>query len=243
MKEGIPPIEKDENKESIERKIEVLHKYLESASEEDICDCLERNRDKAIELGRGNHAVVYTVEDPVLGSVCVKEMIQDPEIEANDPEIEFEIQDELNQKGVKTPYVIAQVLDKESKKQYIVMERINGFSIKDFIREKKDLPENFDLEIFIEKLSKVVNSIHENNIIHRDLHSGNVMIDEEVEPVVIDFGMSSYGSPNMEKAYEKEITKRIGGKKTRVIDKGLDDKMQINSLKSQISDYMASIGK
>lgn len=243
MKEGIPPIEKNKNKEYFERKIEVLHKYLESADDEDICNCLERNRNKAIELGRGNHAVVYTVEDPVLGSVCVKEMVQDPEIEANDPEIEFEIQDELNQKGVKTPYVIAQVFDKESKRQYIVMERVNGLSIKDLIREKKDLPENFDLEIFIEKLSRVINAIHESNIIHRDLHAGNVMIDEKGEPVVIDFGMSSYGSPHMEKAYEKEITKRIAGRKTRVIDKGLDDEMQIRSLKSQLSEYIESVGK
>lgn len=237
MKEGIPPIETNKDA-SLEKKIEILHKYLESADDGAIIECLERNRAQAKELGRGNHGIVYTVEDPILGSLCVKEMIKDPEILANDPDIEFDFQDTLNTHGIKTPYTIAQVHDRETNKNYIVMERVPGFSVKDIIGKNLPLPENFDLETFIEKLDQVVSDMHGQSVIHRDLHAGNVMIDDEANPVIIDFGMSSYGSANASDAYEKLIRKRVNGIYQTTTDKGMDDRQQVKSIKFQLQKYI-----
>lgn len=86
--------------------------------------------------------------------------------------------------------------DKKVREQVLVMEKINGTSLEDVFdpkeqRFKKELPENFDKELFFLRLEKFVHKMNDAGIYHRDLHFGNIMIDYDTKkPVIIDFGFS-----------------------------------------------------
>jgi serine/threonine protein kinase len=227
---------------SLEKKIEILHKYIESADDEQLLLCLEKNRERAETIGYGKNAVVYAVEDERIGHLCVKEINKFPEIKYNGPEEEFEFQESLNSRGIKTPYTIAQLQDEEGK-GYIIMERIKGYSIGDIIEKNLPFPEGFNLNTFYRKLSEQVQKMHEMAILHRDLHKGNVMINEEGDPVLIDFGLATHNSASSEDAYQGEAQKFDSnkGRYVPVVGLFLDDEKQLGLLKSELRTYIVSM--
>jgi|AntRauTorckE6833_2_1112554.scaffolds.fasta_scaffold00144_5 serine/threonine protein kinase len=71
------------------------------------------------------------------------------------------------------------------------MERLNAVSVEDILDYKEELPEKFNFEDFFKKLKRGLTKLHEENLHHRDLRPGNVMIDLETgDPYLIDFGRS-----------------------------------------------------
>lgn len=75
----------------------------------------------------------------------------------------------------------------------IAMEYLDtAVAVKDFNPETHSLPEDFSVELFVEKLTTYLKDLREQKgIWHKDIHEGNVMIDLETgNPVVIDFGQS-----------------------------------------------------
>ena len=60
------------------------------------------------------------------------------------------------------------------------------------LEQKIPLPESFDASSFFEKLNEYLEIMHKNDLYHRDLAPGNVMIDFQTgEPVIIDFGQAT----------------------------------------------------
>ncbi|HMP67268.1 MAG TPA: AarF/UbiB family protein [Candidatus Paceibacterota bacterium] len=85
--------------------------------------------------------------------------------------------------------------------ELLIMERIFGATIGDVIHGAAHLPEDFDINKFFDQLYECVETLHKNDIHHRDLHEGNVMIDYETnEPKIIDFGaaVDSVGMDDLE---------------------------------------------
>lgn len=72
----------------------------------------------------------------------------------------------------------------------IHMETIDGSSLKDMFEKKIDFPEGFDVDTFIHKLETTVSIMNEHGYFHRDLTNnlGNVIVDKEGDPWIIDFG-------------------------------------------------------
>src|SRR4030095_15493579 len=71
---------------------------------------------------------------------------------------------------------------------YFVMEFIEGTPITKFVqREKIDLRGR--LELFL-KICSAVDLAHRHQIIHRDIKPGNVLVNEDVEPKLLDFGIA-----------------------------------------------------
>jgi len=72
---------------------------------------------------------------------------------------------------------------------FIVMEYVKGMTLKDYLREKKAL--NVQDSIFIMKqIAEGVLYAHQNKIIHRDLKPQNIMITEDAEIKITDFGIA-----------------------------------------------------
>ncbi len=87
------------------------------------------------------------------------------------------------------PYVI-KIFDigQENEVDYFAMEYIQGKSLSQAIKEKE-----FSSHQIIELLEKVTSAIqeaHQHGIIHRDLKSANIMLDNKGEPRVMDFGLA-----------------------------------------------------
>lgn len=72
----------------------------------------------------------------------------------------------------------------------IMMNKINGASLLQIFEGKAELPEGFDLKTFFDKLERAVLLMNQHGYYHRDLtnNSGNVMIDVEGNPWIVDFG-------------------------------------------------------
>ncbi len=72
------------------------------------------------------------------------------------------------------------------------MERIDGVSLQNVLSGKAPLPANFDVQNFFRILSETVHELNSSGIFHRDLfdNPGNVMIDKDGKPCIIDFGSS-----------------------------------------------------
>jgi tRNA A-37 threonylcarbamoyl transferase component Bud32 len=82
----------------------------------------------------------------------------------------------------------------------MLMEQVNGFNFRRIIERqttegiKDDLPDDFDVKTYFERLRAYVAEMHKRGIFHLDLHLRNLMIDRETSaPVIIDFGKARYG--------------------------------------------------
>jgi len=86
---------------------------------------------------------------------------------------------------------IVRVLDvfEENNTAYIVMAFVNGESLKDNIRNSGKLDENTALR-YIGQLCDALAEIHNNKILHLDIKPNNILIDENDNVQLIDFGIS-----------------------------------------------------
>lgn len=138
-------------------------------------------------IGEGGNAYVKTWEKTNLQDICLKEIKKIPQLKGNNLLDEFDFQNELVEQNVSVPKPLL-VLKKQDGSSIFIMERIPGSSIEDISKGLKKLPADFKLDSFFEKLKLEVKKMHQVGLIHRDLRSGNVMINKEGEPYLIDFG-------------------------------------------------------
>lgn len=72
--------------------------------------------------------------------------------------------------------------------QYIAMSFVAGRTLADRIREgDRNLQESVQI---LKKLAEALSLAHKRNVIHRDLKPANVILDDEGEPVITDFGLA-----------------------------------------------------
>ncbi len=149
------------------------------------------NRYELIEkIGEGGMAYVYKGKCHLLNRlVAVKvlrpEFIQDEEFVAKF-EHESQAAASLSHHNIVNVYDIGI----ESDIRYIVMELVEGKTLKEYIREQKDfLPNNKIMDISIQ-IARALQHAHENHIIHRDIKPHNILIDKRGMVKVADFGIA-----------------------------------------------------
>lgn len=130
---------------------------------------------------------------------------------------------DINEKIVPEP--IMSIEDKNF--GFLLMRKIQGLSLKDYQENKNmdNLPENLDWEEFFKKLIDIVEKLNGAGIHHRDLHSGNIMIDENGQPIIIDFGNAYKSLYSEDEPYREETVRG-----TKIYKKDLE---HIKELKKQ----------
>lgn len=78
---------------------------------------------------------------------------------------------------------------KEGTSEYIVLEYVDGMSLSDLIEKQKGLPVPLALYIFLD-ICKGLRAAHKENIIHRDIKPDNVLISQDGDIKLTDFGIS-----------------------------------------------------
>lgn len=174
-------------------KIEEIKKIIESKQTEEILEYIKSLEEIGItSIGKGRNADVYAAFETKFNKVCVKKVKEKPELVFNDINKEHEYQSMAHKAGVCTPLSLVSI--KTEKEELIIMERIEGYSVRDVLNNPKLIPKNFNYEKFCKSLDEQISKMHSIGLYHRDLHDDNVMIDEEGLPVIIDFGTAKEAS-------------------------------------------------
>ena len=85
--------------------------------------------------------------------------------------------------------VSVQDVFEENGTAYFVMDYVDGKSLSEIVREQGPLPEERAVR-YIRQVATALQYVHDNNRLHLDIKPGNIMIDGNDNPVLIDFGAS-----------------------------------------------------
>ena len=143
-------------------------------------------------LGRGGMGAVYRAHDEVLDEEVALKILR-PEV-AGTPEMAARFRSEIKLARKVSHWNVCRIHEygEHEGLQYISMELIRGATLKERLRSGPLAPEQaFDVAA---QIAEGLAAIHKVGIIHRDLKSPNVMIDDEGTAKVMDFGIAKPAS-------------------------------------------------
>ncbi len=146
------------------------------------------------EIGRGNMGVVYLAFDPYINrSIAIKVALSHL-LKSRDEEKKFRklFFNEARVAGMLDHTNILPIYDAgiDSKKYYIAMEYVpDGRSLVKYCNVENLLPIKRVLEIIF-KCSKALDYAHRRGVIHRDIKPSNIMVTEELDVKIGDFGIA-----------------------------------------------------
>ncbi|MBD8035476.1 Stk1 family PASTA domain-containing Ser/Thr kinase [Solibacillus sp. A46] len=141
-------------------------------------------------IGGGGMSNVYLAHDIILGrDVAIKILRYDL---ANEEELHRRFQREaLSATSLTNPNIVS-IYDvgEDGDMHYIVMEYIKGKTLKQYIQEFSPLSAARSVHI-MKQLTSAIAHAHENGIIHRDIKPQNILMDEEGNVKITDFGIAT----------------------------------------------------
>ncbi len=149
------------------------------------------NRYEIIEkVGNGGMATVYKAEDKVLKRYVAVKILRD-EFTTDEEFIKrFEVEAQSAARLTHPNIVSIYDVGVEDNLYYIVMELIQGKTLKEIIVEEKGpLPWKWSVNVAIQ-IASALEMAHKNNIIHRDIKPHNIIITEDGIAKVTDFGIA-----------------------------------------------------
>ena len=148
------------------------------------------NRYEILEIiGKGGMATVYKAQDQVLKRYVAIKVLR--EEFTTDEEFIRRFNTEAQSAASLAHQNIVSIYDvgHQDKIYYIVMELIQGKTLKQIIDEDGVLPWKWSLNIAIQ-IASALEVAHKNNIIHRDIKPHNIIITEDGIAKVTDFGIA-----------------------------------------------------
>lgn len=140
-------------------------------------------------IGQGGMSLVYRAVDIRTGhSVAVKILKSEYN---SDKEFLERFQREAQAASLMSHHNLVNLLDVgvEGEYRYLVLEYVNGNTLKDIIRQKGRLNYQTAIQITVRILSALQHA-HDNGIIHRDIKPQNVLIHADGHVKVSDFGIA-----------------------------------------------------
>lgn len=163
-------------------------------------------------LSNGGFGITYLARDSLERDVVIKECYpgalcrrNGDMVEPNDPAyqddlraiIDLFIQEARNHARLVHPNIVDvhQVFE-DNETAYIAMDLIRGCDLLDYIEDPEtDSGPDFIVQV-TEKMLSAVSFIHQSGMLHRDISPDNILIDENGEPVLIDFGAAREQAAN-----------------------------------------------
>jgi serine/threonine-protein kinase len=142
-------------------------------------------------IGEGGMAIVYKARDNKLNRLVAVKVLKK----------EFADNEDIAQKFKREATAIAKLSDpnivnvldvgheEENNIDYFVMEYVNGKTLKDIIIYNGKLGYSTAIDIAIQ-VAKALECAHKNNIIHRDVKPQNILVTENGDVKVTDFGIA-----------------------------------------------------
>lgn len=140
-------------------------------------------------IARGGMAEVYRARDNLLNRTIALKVLH-PEF-ASDPSFVERFKREAQAAAnLSHPNIVA-VYDwgQEETTYYMVMEYIDGQSVRDMLRADGRLPPSRAIEIAVD-VASALQFAHRHRVVHRDIKPGNIMVTRSGEVKVTDFGIA-----------------------------------------------------
>ena len=140
-------------------------------------------------IGIGGMSVVYKAYDNISDRAVSVKVLKDEY--QNNPEFSRRFRTEskaialLNHKNIVKVYDVSN----NPNLQYIVMEYVDGITLKDYIDEQKVLNWR-DAVHFTTQILRALSHAHEKGVVHRDVKPQNIMLLENGDIKVMDFGIA-----------------------------------------------------
>lgn len=161
---------------------------------------IERLRDRFFEgipryrwldsIGRGGMGVVFKAQDLELDEVVAIKVLS-PDLEGDEHELLTRFKREINlNRRIKHPNV-ARIHDfgTSGDYPYITMEYVPGRDLRTLIRQEGRLAPLRAISI-IRQIALGTNAAHKLGIVHRDLKSQNIVVDDSGAVAILDFGLA-----------------------------------------------------
>jgi len=140
------------------------------------------------EIGRGGMATVYKALQPSLKRYVALKVL--PPYFAHDEEFVARFKHEaLAVAKLRHPNIV-QVYDFHEEEQwlYLAMEYVPGGSLKEWLSKEKRLSLKAAVKIVME-VAQALHHAHEKGFIHRDIKPSNILLGEEKQAIISDFGI------------------------------------------------------
>ncbi|MCX6559127.1 MAG: protein kinase [Candidatus Aminicenantes bacterium] len=145
------------------------------------------------EIGRGAMGVVYKARDPLIDRIVALKTIRfdmyaqpDQRDEAQKRFLrEAKSAGQLSHPHIATIYEVGE----DQGQAFIAMEYIEGRSLEAWLADKRRWSVEEAVRFIIE-VAEALDSTHKKNIIHRDIKPGNILVDAEGHPHLVDFGIA-----------------------------------------------------
>ncbi|WP_083248301.1 Stk1 family PASTA domain-containing Ser/Thr kinase [Desulfuribacillus stibiiarsenatis] len=140
-------------------------------------------------IGSGGMAVVYKATDAILNRTVAIKLLRSEF--SHDPEFVKNFENEAQSAASLSHPNVVSIFDvgKEKDDHYIVMEYIDGKTLKEVIQERAPLPTAEVIEIS-KQISEALDHAHQHGIIHRDIKPHNILINKFGRIKVTDFGIA-----------------------------------------------------
>jgi predicted Ser/Thr protein kinase len=149
---------------------------------------LPRRYDVQQVLGQGSYGLVYLARDTQLDRLVA---IKVPHPNTFNPESAERFRREARALAqVHHPHIVSvhDVSDEDDDAMYLCSEFVRGTPLNRRLRDRPFSPRQ--AAELCEKLARALDHAHQMGVVHRDLKPGNIMIDDQGEPRIMDFGLA-----------------------------------------------------
>lgn len=141
------------------------------------------------QIGNGGMATVYKAKCHVLNRFVAVKVLKDEYTTDNEFIKRFNIEAQAVASLTHPNIVSVYDVGKEDDLHYIVMELVQGKTLKEIIREDGALSWKWAVNVAVQ-IASALETAHKNNIVHRDIKPHNIIITEEGIAKVTDFGIA-----------------------------------------------------
>ncbi|OQZ00101.1 MAG: hypothetical protein B6D41_00340 [Chloroflexi bacterium UTCFX4] len=163
----------------------------------------ERYRITAL-LGRGGYGAVYRAEHLELQTLCaIKEILPEKKagtLELREAEEQFRVEAAILSKleHPAIPQVRDFFVESRTKRQYLVMDLIEGKNLETLLQERGKPFESDQVMKWLATLCEILTYLHTqkpNPVIHRDLNPRNILLTNDGSLKLVDFGIAKVAHP------------------------------------------------
>src|SRR5256886_1635415 len=142
------------------------------------------------ELGRGGMATVYLAHDLALDRKVAIKVLAPALLAMGEGTVERFNREARTAAALSHPHIIPIYAVRESDRVlYFVMQYVQGRALDLIIRDVSSLPVPM-VQTILAQVADALSYAHRHGIIHRDIKSANIMLDEEGRALVTDFGIA-----------------------------------------------------